>query len=535
MTRWCDLARCRCVRCAEPPCKVTSTPPVRSDGLDRGTRRHHGQRNAGESSEWSSQEAHFAGGSRSSRLGIAHQASHRLLDEWALHRSSRLGRPARGGVEARGHCSPRRGRGPEAGPHKRSFLARSPAQLVDVDGERESVRRNSPPKPRRTRSDPRGRNPSAHRLSEFEGGGRNADLWTKAQGQAPARTLVEGRTPDPVSQRATVEPLACGSSAGLSVAANQGPRPTGRAHDRGSAQGSRRRRPPRPPRPARRLRELRWPLLCGPRVLPVVGLRDRQARRPPLPEPPARLPVRHPQRARPARVPWLHGVRLLWRRAEGGPDGVRRARLARGPGGRAADVRGVARRPTAARAAVAPRRGTCPGPARGPARRARRGRGADRRADPAGPGGARGRRARGRVPEGEPAAAAGQRARARAGPTARRRPEGRAAHGREPAGGDLRGTSLRGARLVGADLRAADLRLADLRLADLTGADLRGADLRGVDLSTALFVTQAQLDSARGDASTRIPAARVLPARWTRPAVAVRLDPPRGQRRKPTR
>lgn len=93
-------------------------------------------------------------------------------------------------------------------------------------------------------------------------------------------------------------------------------------------------------------------------------------------------------------------------------------------------------------------------------------------------------------------------------------------------GADLRGTSLRGAQLVGADLRAADL-----RLADLTGADLRGADLRGADLSTALFLTQAQLDSARGDASTRIPGARVRPARWTRLAVAVRLDPPRRRRR----
>lgn len=92
-------------------------------------------------------------------------------------------------------------------------------------------------------------------------------------------------------------------------------------------------------------------------------------------------------------------------------------------------------------------------------------------------------------------------------------------------GADLRGSSLRGARLVGADLRGADL-----RLADLTGADLRGADLRGADLSTALFLTQSQLDAARGDASTRIPAARVLPARWTRPAVAVRLDPPRRRR-----
>ncbi|WP_066583520.1 pentapeptide repeat-containing protein [Cellulomonas timonensis] len=93
-------------------------------------------------------------------------------------------------------------------------------------------------------------------------------------------------------------------------------------------------------------------------------------------------------------------------------------------------------------------------------------------------------------------------------------------------GADLRGSSLRGARLVGADLRGADL-----RLADLTGADLRGADLRGADLSTALFLCQSQLDAARGDTSTHIPAGRVPPARWTRPAVAVRVDPPRRRRR----
>ena len=59
-------------------------------------------------------------------------------------------------------------------------------------------------------------------------------------------------------------------------------------------------------------------------------------------------------------------------------------------------------------------------------------------------------------------------------------------------GADLRGASLRGALLIGADLRAADL-----RRADFTGADLRGADLRDADLTGALFLTAAQLRSAR--------------------------------------
>jgi hypothetical protein len=60
---------------------------------------------------------------------------------------------------------------------------------------------------------------------------------------------------------------------------------------------------------------------------------------------------------------------------------------------------------------------------------------------------------------------------------------------------DLRNASLRAARLIGADLRDADL-----RGADFTGADLRGADLRGADLTGALFLTQSQLDAARGAA-----------------------------------
>ena len=75
--------------------------------------------------------------------------------------------------------------------------------------------------------------------------------------------------------------------------------------------------------------------------------------------------------------------------------------------------------------------------------------------------------------------------------------------------GDLRGCSLRGALLIRADLR--DARLDE---ADLLGADLRDADLRGVDLSTTLFLTQPQVNAARGDAATLLPAGLVRPSHW---------------------
>jgi len=77
-------------------------------------------------------------------------------------------------------------------------------------------------------------------------------------------------------------------------------------------------------------------------------------------------------------------------------------------------------------------------------------------------------------------------------------------------GADLRGASLRGAYLIGADLRGADL-----RHADLLGADLRAADVRAADLSTSIFLTQPQIEAARGDAKTRIPPALTRPAHWS--------------------
>jgi uncharacterized protein YjbI with pentapeptide repeats len=81
-------------------------------------------------------------------------------------------------------------------------------------------------------------------------------------------------------------------------------------------------------------------------------------------------------------------------------------------------------------------------------------------------------------------------------------------------GQDLRRTDLRGASLRGAYLIGADLRGVDLGPADLLGADLRGADLRGADLSGCLFLTEPQLEAARGDARTVIPAAVRRPAHW---------------------
>jgi uncharacterized protein YjbI with pentapeptide repeats len=96
----------------------------------------------------------------------------------------------------------------------------------------------------------------------------------------------------------------------------------------------------------------------------------------------------------------------------------------------------------------------------------------------------------------------------------------RAAHpGPERRGADLIGAklakaNLRGANLRGALLIAADLRGADLREADLIGADLRDADLGGADLTGSLFLTQSQVNSAQGDAHTRIPAVLVRPGHW---------------------
>jgi uncharacterized protein YjbI with pentapeptide repeats len=82
--------------------------------------------------------------------------------------------------------------------------------------------------------------------------------------------------------------------------------------------------------------------------------------------------------------------------------------------------------------------------------------------------------------------------------------------GADLSGADLRGANLRGAYLIGADLSGADL-----RMADFTGADLRGADLSGADLLESIFLTQSQLDAAKGDADTLLASSLSRPVGWS--------------------
>ena len=86
---------------------------------------------------------------------------------------------------------------------------------------------------------------------------------------------------------------------------------------------------------------------------------------------------------------------------------------------------------------------------------------------------------------------------------------------------NLTDSDLSDARLVMANLEGADLRWARLRRANLVGArligvDLDEADLSGADLSTAEDLTQGDIERARGDAETLLPAGLLRPAAWSR-------------------
>lgn len=86
-------------------------------------------------------------------------------------------------------------------------------------------------------------------------------------------------------------------------------------------------------------------------------------------------------------------------------------------------------------------------------------------------------------------------------------------------GADLMGVNLRGADLRTADFRgayviAADLRDTDLRKADFIGADFRDTDIRGADLTGSIFLTQVQVNAAKGDAATKLPNLVSRPSHW---------------------
>ncbi len=81
-------------------------------------------------------------------------------------------------------------------------------------------------------------------------------------------------------------------------------------------------------------------------------------------------------------------------------------------------------------------------------------------------------------------------------------------------GADLRRIDLRGANFRGAYLIAADLRGADLSGTDFIGADFRDADVSGADLSKSIFLTQAQVNAAKGDSRTKLPSSLTRPTHW---------------------
>ncbi|TYQ16511.1 UNVERIFIED_CONTAM: uncharacterized protein YjbI with pentapeptide repeats [Acetivibrio alkalicellulosi] len=81
-------------------------------------------------------------------------------------------------------------------------------------------------------------------------------------------------------------------------------------------------------------------------------------------------------------------------------------------------------------------------------------------------------------------------------------------------GADLRKNYLIGANLRGACLIAADLREVDLRGVDFIGADFRDADIRGADLSGSIFLTQVQINVAKGDLNTKLPPLLSYPIHW---------------------
>ncbi|WP_306982637.1 pentapeptide repeat-containing protein [Alkalicoccobacillus murimartini] len=81
-------------------------------------------------------------------------------------------------------------------------------------------------------------------------------------------------------------------------------------------------------------------------------------------------------------------------------------------------------------------------------------------------------------------------------------------------GAKLKNKNFQGANLRGILFLAADLRGADMRAAELLGADLRDADLSGADLTEAIFLTQAQVNAAKGDQETKLPTGLNKPGHW---------------------
>lgn len=93
--------------------------------------------------------------------------------------------------------------------------------------------------------------------------------------------------------------------------------------------------------------------------------------------------------------------------------------------------------------------------------------------------------------------------------------------GRHIQGHDAIGKKFNRADLSGHDysmclLMAADFKGCTLDQTNFLGADLRDADLRNTDLSHSYFLTQGQINSAKGNPATKLPIYLNMPGSWLR-------------------
>ena len=81
-------------------------------------------------------------------------------------------------------------------------------------------------------------------------------------------------------------------------------------------------------------------------------------------------------------------------------------------------------------------------------------------------------------------------------------------------GMNFRNKSFIGEDLSGALIIASDLRKCDLSYVDVLGADFRDADLSGANLEKTIYLTQGQVNSAKGDKNTKLPESLKRPIHW---------------------
>lgn len=81
-------------------------------------------------------------------------------------------------------------------------------------------------------------------------------------------------------------------------------------------------------------------------------------------------------------------------------------------------------------------------------------------------------------------------------------------------GRDFKKASLDGQDFSMSLLIAANLEGCSLRQTNFLGADMRDANLKNTDLSESIFLTQMQINSAKGNSNTKIPINLSRPASW---------------------